>query len=105
MPGPVKPPSVISVNRTSAEIEWDEPDDPNGAILQYIIEFAAQRFTEEPYQERKRQIDESLQMCFDHLGRNDTVINVQSPNTNGRIDNLRKIIIYIAIKLACINIS
>ncbi len=91
VPGPVEVPSVISVNRTSAELEWEEPDDPNGVILEYVIEYTALRFAEEPYQERKRQIDELLQTCFDHLSRNDTVINVKSSNKNGRIENLRKI--------------
>ena len=91
MPGPVQPPIVALVNQTAAFIEWMAPEDPNGEITTYLIQYCARDFVEEPFLLRKREIDEDLLACFEHLDRNDTVISFMSNSMSGWITDLRKL--------------
>ena len=92
VPGPVKPPTLVSVNQTGAVIDWEEPDDPNGVVTEYLIEYSALDFVEEPYAGNKRSINQDLLKCFVHLGRDDTVVEVMAQTTEVTISNLRKFI-------------
>ena len=93
VPGPIEPPVVDMVNSTSAIIKWNEPEDPNGIIINYNIEFSALDFSQKPYSDRKRAISEDLLTCFSFLGRNDTVVLQSSETTQLTLTNLCKIII------------
>ena len=78
VPGPLNPPVIISVNSTTAIIGWDEPEDPNGMIISYNIEYLALDFPERPYSDRRRAINEDLLKCFIHLGRTNETFLLRS---------------------------
>ena len=62
----------------TAIIGWDEPEDPNGMIISYNIQYLALDFPEQPYSDRRRAINEDLLKCFIHLGRTNETFLLRS---------------------------
>ena len=55
VPGPVDPPMVGSVGPRSVVLTWDPPDDPNGMIIEYQVEYLPIQFQQNGNR-RKRQL-------------------------------------------------
>ena len=86
-------PPVVSqgdiISSTSVTVRWNPPNDPNGEIIRYTVNFVATSTT--PVSRRKRQAAELRVECIregvDNVDR-DISVEGNPPNTFVTLDNL-----------------
>lgn len=69
VPGPIEEPTIRNIDSTSINVIWNPPEDPNGMIIEYNVEYSPVRFNEQVVRSSRRRrreivVDSSVIECI-----------------------------------------
>ena len=90
VPGPLDPPAVGDLTPTSVVLTWGPPEDPNGIILGYQLEYVPLGFVSDPFSNRRRRqtTTRDVLACLEFLNITDITVILNEMGTSVTVNGL-----------------